>query len=441
MNTRTMRWAGNCGVTILLVGSAALPARADRAEFRGLGILSGGAGSGATAVSADGSVVAGNVSGNFGVPSVAFRWTRATGMVPLGSAPGVGPCNYYGLGISGDGSTIVGYYAGISPNDSGGWLRWTVVDGAVPIATPFGQGTAYAASFDGSVIVGTGNPNGCGSSACVWTAQTGLVALDNFGGPYATGEPCGYGAALGVSADGSVAAGWSAPQSNGNSPQAFRSIGGQTVGLGYLPGGGTGTTPPWPTGSVGTAISADGQAIVGWSDFTNSGNDYQAFRWTQATGMQGLGDLPGGSISSRAFAVSADGSVVVGAGNFGAPTEAFIWTATTGMRRLQDVLSIDLGLNTTGWAIQFALGVSADGRTIVGAGVNPCGVQEGWIAYLGTERVCPADFNDNGALSVQDIFAFLNAWFAGDPRADFNGCGLSVQDIFDFLNAWFTGCP
>ena len=26
-------------------------------------------------------------------------------------------------------------------------------------------------------------------------------------------------------------------------------------------------------------------------------------------------------------------------------------------------------------------------------------------------------------------------------RADFNGGGLSVQDIFDFLNAWFAGCP
>ncbi len=52
---------------------------------------------------------------------------------------------------------------------------------------------------------------------------------------------------------------------------------------------------------------------------------------------------------------------------------------------------------------------------------------------------CRADFN-GGGLSVQDIFDFLNAWFAGDPAADWNGGGLSVQDIFDFLNAWFAGC-
>ncbi len=55
-------------------------------------------------------------------------------------------------------------------------------------------------------------------------------------------------------------------------------------------------------------------------------------------------------------------------------------------------------------------------------------------------RVCLADFN-GGGLSVQDIFDFLNAWFASDLRADFNANGaLEVQDIFDFLNAWFAGC-
>ncbi|HMN40660.1 MAG TPA: GC-type dockerin domain-anchored protein [Phycisphaerales bacterium] len=52
-----------------------------------------------------------------------------------------------------------------------------------------------------------------------------------------------------------------------------------------------------------------------------------------------------------------------------------------------------------------------------------------------------ADFNLSGQISVQDIFDFLNAWLAGDPRADFNGGGLTVQDIFDYLNAWFVSCP
>jgi hypothetical protein len=56
---------------------------------------------------------------------------------------------------------------------------------------------------------------------------------------------------------------------------------------------------------------------------------------------------------------------------------------------------------------------------------------------------CPADFNGSGPPpSVQDIFDFLAAYFAQDPRADFNGVGgLTVQDLFDFLAAYFTGCP
>jgi hypothetical protein len=54
---------------------------------------------------------------------------------------------------------------------------------------------------------------------------------------------------------------------------------------------------------------------------------------------------------------------------------------------------------------------------------------------------CRADFDGSGVLAVQDIFDFLNAWFAGDIRTDFDGSGaLAVQDIFDFLNAWFAGC-
>lgn len=58
-----------------------------------------------------------------------------------------------------------------------------------------------------------------------------------------------------------------------------------------------------------------------------------------------------------------------------------------------------------------------------------------------TRALCPADFSENGTLAVTDIFAYLDAWFAGDIRADFNYSGaLEAQDIFDFLNAWFAGC-
>jgi hypothetical protein len=58
-----------------------------------------------------------------------------------------------------------------------------------------------------------------------------------------------------------------------------------------------------------------------------------------------------------------------------------------------------------------------------------------------SRAICPGDFDDNGMLAVDDIFAMINAWFAGEPAADANYSGtLEVQDIFDYLSLWFAGC-
>lgn len=69
---------------------------------------------------------------------------------------------------------------------------------------------------------------------------------------------------------------------------------------------------------------------------------------------------------------------------------------------------------------------------------NSCGVTQSESVEL---RVCVADYNCSGVVSVQDIFDFLEDWFAGDSHADMNGAGgTSVQDLFDFLAAYFAGC-
>jgi hypothetical protein len=67
--------------------------------------------------------------------------------------------------------------------------------------------------------------------------------------------------------------------------------------------------------------------------------------------------------------------------------------------------------------------------------------QTNQIAFLVTPVRCVGDFDGSGATEVADIFGFLNAWFAGDVRADADENGsLSTGDIFTFLNAWMTGC-
>jgi hypothetical protein len=53
---------------------------------------------------------------------------------------------------------------------------------------------------------------------------------------------------------------------------------------------------------------------------------------------------------------------------------------------------------------------------------------------------CRTDFNSDGQRTPADIFAFLNAYFANDPRADFDTNGVrQPADLFAFLNAYFAG--
>jgi probable HAF family extracellular repeat protein len=173
-----------------------------------------------------------------------------------------------------------------------------------------------------------------------------------------------------VSTDGSVAVG-SSYTASWALEQAFRwTQAGGMVGLGFLPGG---------SASFATAVSPDGSVVVGTS---SSYAGYPAFRWTQGTGMVNIGNLPGRQ-TTHPLDVSAEGSAIVG-GSLTDPTHggAFIWDSIHGMRDLQSVLQTDHGLDLTGWSLQVASGISSDGKVIVGWGVNPSGQQEAFRAVL-----------------------------------------------------------
>ncbi|HUU95419.1 MAG TPA: PEP-CTERM sorting domain-containing protein [Phycisphaerae bacterium] len=128
-------------------------------------------------------------------------------------------------------------------------------------------------------------------------------------------------------------------------------------------------------------VSADGSVVVGNGDpgYSNGG----AFRWTEETGMVNLGFIPGQSLYSGAAAVSGDGSIVVGSTQDRVgPAFAFIWDGEHGMRGLQDLLEQHYGLDLTGWWLRSAKGISADGLTIVGYGDHHGFGTEGWIAHI-----------------------------------------------------------
>jgi len=123
-------------------------------------------------------------------------------------------------------------------------------------------------------------------------------------------------------------------------------------------------------------------------------------------------------------------------------------TATTGME-----FSFDLDeIAWTGGAIRMAGFVSDSGSTrvsnqVVGGSGQTTNLGDprniNFATTAGTQYAivfCPQDFNQNGAVTVQDIFDFLAAYFAGSIAADYNKSGVvSVQDIFDFLSGYFSG--
>jgi uncharacterized membrane protein len=93
------------------------------------------------------------------------------------------------------------------------------------------------------------------------------------------------------------------------------------------------------------------------------------------------------TFQSEALAVSGNASVIVGKRSNGKQSpeytqEAFIWSASQGMRSVKELLETDYGLALSGWDLIFATGISADGSTVVGFGINPDGQTEGWVATV-----------------------------------------------------------
>ncbi len=62
----------------------------------------------------------------------------------------------------------------------------------------------------------------------------------------------------------------------------------------------------------------------------------------------------------------------------------------------------------------------------------------GSIVNIPIPENCVADWCQDGAVGVPDIFCFLSAWFANDPAARNFGGSPGVPAIFAFLAAWFA---
>ncbi len=124
--------------------------------------------------------------------------------------------------------------------------------------------------------------------------------------------------------------------------------------------------------SVTRALSSDGEIAVGESW---AGSSFQAFRWTQDTGIVALpSSFPGADM--RAYGLSGDGRIVVGYGGNG----ACAWFDQGYPIDLTSLVG-ELGLTLVGGQLTCATAISSDGSTIAGYGSHN-GSLEGYVLVL-----------------------------------------------------------
>ena len=330
-------------------------------SFHGLGDLPGGdISSGASAVSADGMVVVGSSHSASGIE--AYRWSLLEGIVALGDLAG-GDFDSRATSVSADGSVIVGNAHSVNGVEAFRWVDGIGMTGLGDLPGGRYESGASGVSADGNIVVGLSSSSlGATVEAYYWTLGSGMTGIGSL--PWWPYESI----ASDVSGDGTVVVGRSLSAEGNNA--AFRWT--QEQGMVALDAS--------IDSSNAFAISCDGTTIVGRAILVG---EQEAFRWTESEGIVGLGYLysTGSFISSESLDVSADGSIIVGQSSNDSFQAAFIWDESHGMRALHDVLT-DLGLDLAGWTLTEATGISDDGLTIVGTGINPNGDTEAFIATL-----------------------------------------------------------
>ncbi len=337
--------SGMKAVCVVAVIAGMASAAAAQASFVGLGIHPNFGG-----MSSDGSTAIGWISGT----EESVIWTAANGLEFI--QPPTGFDGVHFRGISGDGSVIAGYasaeYGSLNQQvafrytRSGGyeWLEDLGPPGEARVAA------VESISRDGSTVVGTGRS---GNAFPVrWAGSIHPEVL----GPGLL-QPNGAGAAVAASADGTVIAAFGINRS-------FRWT--AATGLQLI-------APLSAQYASPTTVSDDGTVIAGGAI---------GWRWTEADGFMALPSLSDGRSPGIVNAMSADGKILAGGSvSTSAQHGAFYWTAETGTRYVHEVMA-GYGIDLTGWSIRTVQGMSADGRSFMGDGINPQGQWETWYATI-----------------------------------------------------------
>ena len=398
-------------------------------------------------MSSDGSVLVGTqVFGTY-----EFRWTREGGTEILGGNGG-------NTKVSGDGTMVIGNVLVDGHNEAAIWIGgrdWLPLGGLGDTGCP-DFSNSYGANADGSVVVGLGWI-GCTAHGFRWDAIDGMVDLGSLDGQSSRANA--------INADGSIIVGWD------DSPVGDRRGARWVNGVESLlaePGG----------AFLGSAegVTPDGRVVVGG----NAGKGPQrnkAYRWTEERGGEVIGMLPNNDplAGAYAFAVSDDGSVVGGASGAQA-REGFLWTRTTGIFKFQDYLA-ELGVQgLDNWKLDTVIAISSDGTTISGWGYRgpaPFSRVQGWVVdglppFVDTDadgaldpvdnctllrnndqrdidgdlygNRCDPDFDNDGIVDRDDVAYLRSVYGTADPDGDLDGDGIVGARDLAILRS-FSGKP
>lgn len=294
-----------------------------------------------TGFSADGSRGIGSV----GTTSY-WRWTPGGGQESIGGTASAGNAR-----LSNDGTTAVG--TAINPGNNLAeisrydWASngWTTL-GSLGSSSGTSASTGWGISGDGSTLVGLGWIS-AGTAHAIYHRNGTLTSL----GSTVTGRSS---RANGANLDGTTIVGWQ-DGSTGFRQGAVWVNGTQTLIF---------DTANNPMGEA-SDVSADGQWVTGSGV---SSNNFEAWRWSQATGYQSLGAPLVAGDRMAGVAISDDGNTIVGFSRpFGPATQGrgFLWRNGIGLVNLTTYAQ-SLGINTLGENLSLPLAMSADGNTIGG---------------------------------------------------------------------------
>jgi uncharacterized membrane protein len=328
----------------------------------------------------------GRVAGLYGVDT-GWRWAKDIGTSTIAGFAESRGMNPWGQALAGGAEDDDGNQVAALAYSNSDLVGGPFLIGAWPGAVA--QDGFLSAAFDTSengIAVGLALDETGTYFAFRWSAEDGMTKLP-------VNRPQTSSRANKVSADGGTIVGWNDQDNGFRSGVIWRN--GTALDLADADG--------MPVGEA-TAVSADGRIVVGERYFNTATLKFEAWRWTEETGVQPLGCLTTsfGCDPTSARAVSDDGNVIVGDSVSGGAYVATAWTPEGGMQLLADYLAAQGVAVPAGWNLQSGNGISADGKTIGGWGASS-GSRNSFVADMREAPPIEAIVEVRGTVEWNDL--------------------------------------